>query len=337
MHPIRLPASAVCIALLLGACVSPRENVVFVTKASVGIDVETATPGASFAYDRIEGYYAPRYANKEVAPVYASFSTNGEMINRKIKQVYATGEAAQRVSRPLPTGTPPTMLNAHFRNVAFTPADQAQTELANGTKPPPDSEPAKAMFFGTGTVIGFKLAFTPTAIDSFTLGFKRKEMSIIPEDKDSKLIPSVLASFDSDLSAGTAVSTNLSIKQFFATGTAAEALAVDPQIHREFQTNAQAMLAEYREDERQQNRFALASLACLAELDDAKAARVWQNVQELKLFDPEGIARISAALTAGEKRAVYAHLMKFPNAASKTQTGLMHGHEAYVCDLTKKT
>lgn len=321
MHLIRLIASATCLALLLGGCAEMPRNVVFMTKASIGIDIESTAQTASFAYDRIEGYYAPRYAGQDPPAVYASLATNGKMIDRKIKQVYATGNAAKIVSTP----------GSQSPRVAMPPARASDSATAGGTV-----ANTKSMFFGTGTVLGLKVGFGPTSLDSFTLGFKRKELSIIPHDPGDTDFPSVMASFNGDQATLRHAGNSLSIKQFFATGVAAEGLASNPQIRREFEDEAISRLAEYREDERQQYRLALLSLACLARLDDAETTKVWQNVEELALFDPSAISELRNAPSMSAARTVYTNEIGITKAISKDHTDLMRKHQAYVCELGNK-
>ena len=141
------------LALLLGACASGPNTVVFVTKTSLGVDVEQTPPSASIAYDRVEGYFGPRFDSGAVPPVVASFTTNGQLLGRDVKQVYATGDAARLLANP-------------SAQVAADPA------LTGDVKP---------MFFGTSTTLGVKIGFEAGGSTStFTLGYKRKELSIIP-------------------------------------------------------------------------------------------------------------------------------------------------------------
>lgn len=343
MH-LNLPSvSIVCLAGLLTACAQTPKNVVFVTKSSIGVDVEATTQSASLAYDRTEGYFAPRYVNQAPPTVYANMATNGKMIDRSIKQTYATGLAAELLSKPIAgaQALAPLTRPALLRSTALAtpgaivatpalPAPAPAGAAASGVEP-------KALLFGTGTVFGFKVGVGPTAIDSFTLGFKRKELSIIPQDEADGLFPSVLASIDTNASASPTLSaSDGTITQFFATGVAADNLAVNERIHEKFETSALSAISSYREDERQQRRLALGSLGCLARLDDEQAKRVWKNVSDLGLFDKSAVDQLLAAAPA-QARTIYTDEIGRTNADSKNQTGLMIGHQAYVCDLRNKT
>lgn len=197
------------ITLALAGCAS-SDHVLFVTKTSIGIDFDSKPATASLAYDRIEGYVAPRYANGEIPPVVASVKSDGQIFSPAIRQVYATGDAAV---------------------------------IATGGKPSGRSRPMKGtrklMFFGTTTTTGIKVGFTTSMPDSFVFGFKRKEFSYIPlgtvgtGDTAYDVYPSVLASIDTAANVsidGKTVDTSLTNSQFFATGKAARQLAATPMI-----------------------------------------------------------------------------------------------------------
>ena len=193
---------AAAAALLLSACASPKDTVVFVTNTSFGINVEAKPPTASIAYDRTEGYIGPRTANGGIPPVVASLQTSGDVFQPKVRTLYATGDAAIGVVSP---AGPPT---------------------GNGDLNTGDNQMA---FFGTTTTIGLKVGFDPTAgtPDSLVFGFKRKELSVIPLGTDGGKLhyPSVLASIDTTVGATTLQDTGLTISQYFATGQAANVLA----------------------------------------------------------------------------------------------------------------
>lgn len=216
---MRPSLTAMLIAALsaLGGCAS-TDHVLFVTKTSIGIDFDSKPATASLAYDRIEGYVAPRYANGEIPPVVASVKSDGKIFNPAIRQVYATGDAAV---------------------------------IATGGKASGRSRPMQGarelMFFGTTTTTGIKVGFTAALPDSFIFGFKRKEFSYIPlgtmkvGDKEYDVYPSVLASIDTAANAsldGKTGETSLTNSQFFATGRAARQLAATPAISDGFKSIA---------------------------------------------------------------------------------------------------
>ena len=152
---IRSSIAIVLLAFGLSGCVSPNTTALFVTKTSLGLDVDMTPATASIAYDRKEGYLGPRYENGAVPPVIASVSTNGNLLGRDVKQYYATGNAAN-------------LLAGH----PVTAGNRVSGERMIG--------PSAPMFFGTETTVGIKIGFTTQVPDSFTFGYKRKEYSLIP-------------------------------------------------------------------------------------------------------------------------------------------------------------
>jgi hypothetical protein len=320
---------------LLTGCASP--DLVFVTKTSIGVDVDAQS--ASLAYDRTEGYFAPRQPNRETVPVFASASSDGTWLTRNVKQVYATGNAAKLVSGPVQARPQPAAQQALYRNTVYDAGAKA-VPLPQASAAQHDSTTAstnKSLFFGTGNLLGFKIGWgTGSAVDTFTFGYKRKEISIIPRDENDKEIPSVMASLDTGTSAAGPTDSKFAVKQFFATGEAADTLANSDEIHRLFQSEARSRLEQYRDDERHQRDYALTSLACLAELDDTKAPKVWQNAQELELFEKETTDSLLAEKSVGKQRAIYTRGMASTDATSSMKTGLMKGHAAYVCHLLDK-
>jgi hypothetical protein len=186
-------------------------------------------------------------------------------------------------------------------------------------------------------VVGLKLGFGATSIENFTLGFKRKEISILPQEEHETVIPSVLANFDSSLDVNTLWGSSLKIDQFFATGDAADGLAANnPEIRRAFQHKAETALGEYREHERNQRRYALSALACLSRLNDTQTPQVWANAKALDLFAETVTDELKAAPSESAKRVVYTREIGLVDPNSKTHTGLMLGHQVYVCELAKR-
>ena len=292
------------LALLLGACASGPNTVVFVTKTSLGVDVEQTPPSASIAYDRVEGYFGSRFDSGAVPPVVASFTTNGQLLGRDVKQVYATGDAARLLANP-------------SAQVAAEPA------LTGEVKP---------MFFGTSTTLGVKIGFEAGGSTStFTLGYKRKELSIIPVTQG--VFPSVLATLQTDINAATAKDTRFGAGQLFATGSAATDLAKRKEVRDVFMSQTDAAFSAYRAEERQQGRHALVTLSCLAGLSDPQLPKVWSNAEALDVLDKDAKIGEFAALTPAAARDKYTRYMALLNADSQDTTLRMNLHRQYVCGL----
>jgi hypothetical protein len=234
--------------LALAGCAT-TDSVLFVTKTSLGIDFDSKPATASIAYDRIEGYVAPRYDNGEIPPVVASVKSDSAIFTPNIRQVYATGDAAVIAVSAEPRKTLAALDPKVFSDTTDKEKGYVQKKL-KGEK--------KLMFFGTTTTTGLKVGFTTNVPDSLVFGFKRKEYSFIPlgtqeeeikKDKDGQPVkekydvyPSVLASIDTAATAGEADQkdkpTSLSNAQYFATGRAARELAANDAISKAFKAQA---------------------------------------------------------------------------------------------------
>ena len=147
--------------VLLTGCAA-NDTAIFVTKTSVSImDADSTPPNISIAYNREEGYFGPRYNSGAVPSLFASIRSDGNIINPKIDQLYATGNAAE-----IATGVDPS-------NVTVDTSQMTGDE--------------ELMFFGTTTSIGFKVDIGPNFVPKgLLLGFRRKEYSVVPLATDAK-------------------------------------------------------------------------------------------------------------------------------------------------------
>lgn len=321
-----LAALWLLVVLLLSACASADRHAVFVTKTSLAVlDADTAPAAVSIAYDRTEAYAGPRFSNGQVAPVAGSFETDGQIFARQIHQVYATGDAARYAT------TPPQ---------ASLPAASPAASAADGS--------ARIMVFGTSTSLGLKLGFADgTALpNSFTLGYRRKEASVIPVD--AGMFPSVIGVLHNDtdaLAAATASAAGrpqpkLGLAQWFATGDAADALARRDDVRQAFADQAARAVdpvQAFRLGEARQGRLVLDLLACLGRLPDARLDRVWNNAEDLAVFTsaglPDALGVIRQAPDAAARRAAYTGHIGVLNAASAAHTTTLDAHKHAVCRL----
>jgi hypothetical protein len=216
---IVIPGAAV--VLLLSGCVS--KDLVFVTKTSMGIDVDGTPQAVSFAYDRVEGFVGPRYKDGTVPPVIGTIETDGAFPDRQVRQKFAIGRAAVLV------------------------AGGTASELT----PDPNDETATTMYFGTATTLGLKFGLDSagTTVGSAVLGYKRKELSVVPVT--GRTFPSVFATIGADTKPAAGANAKFGVTQFFATGAAADAIA--PNFKQEFATQATQALASGADESAQQN------------------------------------------------------------------------------------
>ncbi len=172
----------------------------------------------------------------------AYLESNLSVFDPKISQVYATGDAARLVAKRGP---------------------KWKNKPLSGNK--------NIAYFGTGTIFGLKATFSGEA-PAFNLGYKRQEFSLIPigsetektkpaekntsgklEDPDPKdpdgsedIYPSVLAAFDLNVANRSYAGTGVGVSQFFATGDAADKLALLPRIQARFKKEAEEAM-KFRE------------------------------------------------------------------------------------------
>jgi hypothetical protein len=227
--------------ILSPACI---DYATFVTATNIGISADTTTQDVNIGYTRTELFTGPGYPEQGEVPRAVGFiNSDLHVFAPHIQQLYATGEAAEVVTFP---GTP-------------TPPDKLPTE------PPSYSGQRRPLVFGTGSNVGLNVKFsaaTGPAPSSIKFGYNREELSIIPmrsevptnKQNPDKYAP-VLASIDMNLggvaqaNADTGstqpnsvtsiqANTNLGLRQFFATGSAARNLAYRPEIRDLFKGEA---------------------------------------------------------------------------------------------------
>lgn len=221
-------------ALLLAAMsaligCADKSRITFVTSTKVAIDGDATNQSLTIGYDRYEGVVGPAYENGAIPPVVAKLDSDLSILNPKVKQFYATGDAAVLAT-------------------CGDGEDQPDCPSEVTGKPLPVFEKARRlMFFGTGSVIGFKASFAGNAPESVTFGYKRREFSWLPvgprETADGTPLPphnygSVLASLDLDQRVQGLQNSPLRIDQFFATGLAAENIAQTSGIRAEVKQEA---------------------------------------------------------------------------------------------------
>jgi hypothetical protein len=195
-------------AALATGCKTP---VVFTTHTSLGLDVSGTAQmpnKVSFSYNRFEGAIVPRKSNGEAHSVYGGMDADVNFFaGHTIKQTFATGKAAMLATGADTTGVNYTSLNTN----------QA------------------ALVFVTATTFGLHLTAGEQQMSpNLLMGYRRTEAAMIPVPDPGQEVRSVYADIlinSSTNTNATAITTNFStlrgvrIKQSFATGRAAEALA----------------------------------------------------------------------------------------------------------------
>lgn len=225
-----------CLTVLIGlgctalfGCSTGKKNILFITKTSLGVDIDSKPPTMDVAYTRREGTLSPEY-KEGVLPQMASFSTGVRFpVNVAVGQSFATGHAATLLAKYIGTTANPAL----SKSIPTTEIENANVSRIKGAV-----ADGKRYFFGTDTSFGLHVTFgleTGGYPDSLSLGYKRKELAFVPisEDTDDNTvgIPSLLATAGLDFK-GQQTGGNLEYIQFFATGGPASYLAAK-QVIRE--------------------------------------------------------------------------------------------------------
>jgi hypothetical protein len=193
--------SATILLIILSSLTGCADRATFVTDTFVGIDADITTRKAQIGYGRTWSFVGPSYSTGAIPPAVGQMNANLAIFTPKIEQLYATGDAALLATKALESVNP---------------------KKFEGKK--------KIMYFATNSNLGISLAFTEELLPrSISVGYKRKEFSIIPLQKQSPDQPetygSVLAKISLDLETPNLPKTKMELEEFIATGEAAEAIA----------------------------------------------------------------------------------------------------------------
>ena len=230
--PRLLLSVALLLPLALAGCANPRYGV-FATSTNLGIDADVTAGKVVIGYDRTEGFVGPGYPETGTAPsVFGFIESDQNVFNPKVRQLYATGSAAELVTQ-----------------------DKTPDPLKD-LKPEESLGPSKIMVFGTTTSIALRIGYGPNALlpDSISFGYKRREASLIPVLPATAATPetaatpakyvSTLASIDMNTTTSTGLSkATVGVRQFFATGNAARNLAADKIIRGIYRLEAEGALS----------------------------------------------------------------------------------------------
>jgi hypothetical protein len=206
MRKIIIPLLAAAVCSTAGCA----NRVVFVTHSSVGLDVSGTAQlpnKVSFSFERYEAAIVPRKTNGEAHSVFGGMDADMTWFRgHTIKQTFATGEAARLAAG----GTSDNPVNTTNRDTA-------------------------PLIFLTATTYGLNLSAGEQSMSpNLLLGYRRTEASVIPVPDSAQEVRSVYADILINSATNTdssVITTNFSalagvrIKQSFATGKAADALA----------------------------------------------------------------------------------------------------------------
>lgn len=224
--------SAAASLLAVAACANP-DHVVFLTGTSIGIDSDPVAGRTNIGYDRHELVLAPAYVETgAIPPVFATLNSNLSFIRPKIRQLYATGDAAKLVTNT---------------NTKTTECPHCNAELLTGER--------RMMTFGTSSSLGLNVEYpgapaasAAPALPKLSLGYKRAEYSVIPLQENDPIegerdtYGSVIAGLTMNVAAQKQTTAGMVLTQFIATDQAARNLASDNSIQRIFTIDAQENL-----------------------------------------------------------------------------------------------
>ena len=218
------------VSFLLFGCATGKDSILFVTKTSIAIDVDTNPPTFDVGYGRYEGSIAPVVEDGQVLPLMTSISSEGgissNVFGAGVAQNFGVGNAAIIMSKYIGTpDNPAASVELDFKELISKPAS-VKGNIQEGRR----------YFFGTKTNFGFTTSFAPERSytpDSISLGYKRKEFAYVPirssNANKNLVIPSMLATASNSANSGESNS-GFSVTQFYATGMAANFLAAHPVI-----------------------------------------------------------------------------------------------------------
>jgi hypothetical protein len=334
------------------------DNATFVTKTSISVvDADAAPASASIGFDRIEAYVGPRLADGSVYPVVAAVQSTGSGMGRAVQQSFAGGDAALLVIRDSGDKKPPPKPADGSSSSSSGGGDSAGTKGgADPTSPLCGDARRPPLVFGTTTNVGLKLGFADGTLipSSFNFGYRRKEAAIVPVTEHCK--PSVLsyaqneATVTASADGATRSRAGLGVTQYFATGKAADKLAVDPDVQLGFKERAEAALgavAAFEARERMQGRLTVDVFECLESLDTARLRQVIDHGAAMQLYDndpannkAEG-ARIrgDGNATDAQRRKAYMGALSLQlgqRGAADARTTNLRAHREVVCALAAR-
>jgi hypothetical protein len=213
------------------------------TKTNVGMDLDTKTPTAEISLARREVVVAPTFENGQTPPVEASFRVKGGWIFASVATTFTGGDAAATVSDLFDLANKGDRTNVIDTTIHLSTAPVRD----HRNRPVHLHEPGtvRPLIFGTDTSLGIKVAWsglTAQYPDSAKFGYNRKEMAFAPvfgtahpeatelTNKYLVKMPSFLATTDTKAETSGADKSKFRYQQYFATGKAADLLALQPGV-----------------------------------------------------------------------------------------------------------
>jgi hypothetical protein len=213
----------------------------FYTKSNVGVEVSASPPSVAINVSRDEGVITPGFEGGKTLPVLTSFKNDNDgVFAGQVASTFATGKAAVTMARLYDSAVDGIVYDS------FVTLNRAPQKTKTDKENPLQTNEIKPVLFSTKTSVGLQIGWsTITSLlpDSFTLGYNRKEMAILPvsyqEEGNKKTVDqaSLLATigfvYDAENANPNAEKSDgktVSYLQYFATGDAASYLATKPEV-----------------------------------------------------------------------------------------------------------
>ena len=237
----------------LSGCAIGYNSTLFVTKSNAGIDIDATPPTAEVSIARREGVIAPSFEGGKSPPVLASFGLNSKFALPFIADVtstFAGGNAAVAMAllydEETPAhGTPRRDPSSDLYSSTLKLRTEPKGGLLGKTFKPSIPGQIRPFLFGTDTMLGLKVGWSGQNAqypDTIKFGLNRKEFALAPVHMINTAdgtatpyhvqMPSFLATLDGSASASATSKSGVRQIQYFATGKAAEHLALQQAVRK---------------------------------------------------------------------------------------------------------
>ncbi|MBI5683783.1 MAG: hypothetical protein HZC54_01755 [Verrucomicrobia bacterium] len=293
-------------ALALSGCAIGYNHTMFGTKSNFGLDIDSKPPTAEVSLARRETAIAPTFENGQTTPVMASFALAADAeatfpMFAAYSSTFSGGDAAVTMAALF---TSPEIGNPASDYSSVIPLKSAPTNsilFKTITLQRPGTMHPFA--FATDTTAGLKIAWSGTTgqyPDTIRFGVNRKELALAPvfggETHGPNGItyaahmPSFLATVDHSGGAGLAPGLRYKHLQFFATGKAADKLALQPGVRAAMAARFDPLakdqadrFMQFRTAFQDQTTLVEASQAGFKNATDADKQKIITKAVELKL------------------------------------------------------
>jgi hypothetical protein len=306
------------LSLATSGCGVGYNRLFFMTLTNVGLDVDTKPPTAEVSVARREVIIEPSFEEGKTLPVAASFRKEGGFFDPKISAMFSGGKAAVLVSKLFDSRstTPPKRLKS---KLCLKERPEGSRVLSFWSKIPvlgsltEEGDEERPFFFATDTTYGLKVAWSGTTEavpDTLRLGYNRKEFAYAPvfgtnvtgapppppageepEDQPCEAgeyeiqAASFIASIDNSTKIAEITKSDLKYVQFFATGEAANNLALQPELRGVLVSQLAPQVSEAAK-RRETNRELIDDINNSFDAGDAtKKSTIINKAVELKLVD----------------------------------------------------